>query len=275
MKKIKKYLKSKYSKEQLLRMHHFITRNKVVGFFIALFFGRNLTSLAQIYNTDKWGAHFYTPHYQHHFSKYRNKRINMLEIGVGGYSNPKLGGESLRMWKKYFPHGNIFSLDIHDKSYHQEARIKIFKGSQVDYKFLDDVLENIGAPLDIIIDDGSHYNEHVIKTFEYLFPKLKDGGIYVVEDIQTSYWESEGGDSYDLNKPDTIMNFFKRLTDCLNYKEFMIPGYQPSYYDLNIISVHFYHNMIFIYKGKNIEESNSLLNNQKRIKKSKSLTQVN
>jgi hypothetical protein len=55
----------------------------------------------------------------------------------------------------------------------------------------------------------------------------------------------------------------------------MIPGYQPSYYDLNIVEVHFYHNLIFVHKGKNVEESNSLVNNQRRVRKNKAVTHVN
>ena len=126
---------------------------------------------------------------------------------------------------------------------------------------MNEVINEIGD-LDIIIDDGSHINEHVIKTFNLLFPKLKDGGIYVIEDTQTSYWDDFGGDSQDLDNSKTLMNFFKSLTDTLNNKEFIIPGYKQSYFDKKIISMHFYHNLIFIYKGDNNEESNVVVNNQ-------------
>ena len=164
------------------------------------------------------------------------------------------------MWKKYFPYGNIFSIDIYDKSPIQERKIKIFKGSQVDDFFLNSVLKETGE-LDLIIDDGSHINEHVIQTFKLLFPKLKKGGIYVIEDTQTSYWKSYGGDSMNLNNPNTMMNFFKSLTDGLNHKEIINPAFKENYYDKNIVSIHFYHNLIFIYKGDNNEESNSVVNN--------------
>ena len=165
------------------------------------------------------------------------------------------------MWKKYFPFGNIFSIDIYDKSSLQEDRITIFKGSQIDKIFLNKVTEKIGA-IDIIIDDGSHINEHVIKAFNILFPKLQDGGIYVIEDTQTSYWDEFGGDSKDLNNPKTIMNYFKSLTDALNNQEFLIPNYKQNYFDKKIVSMHFYHNLIFIYKGNNDEKSNLVVNNQ-------------
>lgn len=212
--------------------------------------GANLNRLAKIYRTDKNGVHFYTPNYMTHLHKHRLKRINLLEIGVGGYHFPNAGGNSLRMWKRYFPFGKIYSLDIHDKSALEESRIKIFKGNQIDKEFLKTVTDAMGT-IDIIIDDGSHINEHVIETFKILFPKLKDGGIYIIEDTQTSYWKEYGGTSEDLNRPDTMMSFFKGLTDSLNYGDFEIEGYEPSYYDKKIISMHFYHNMVFIYKGDN------------------------
>jgi hypothetical protein len=227
----------------------------------ALFFMSNLDKLATIHKTDKNRYHFYTQHYQKHFKPFKYKKINLLEIGVGGYEHPFSGGESLRMWKTFFPFAKIFSLDIFDKSYLQEKRIKIFKGSQVDIDFLEDVCNQAGL-FDLIIDDGSHINEHVIKSFEFLFPKLKKGGCYVIEDTQTSYWEEYGGSSTDFNKGGTIYCYFKSLIDSLNHEEFMISNYETSYYDLHIISIHFYHNMIFIYKGDNNEPSNYLVNNK-------------
>lgn len=79
------------------------------------------------------------------------------------------------MWKKYFPFCDIYAIDIYDKSALQEKRIKIYQGNQTDEIFLMQVTIETG-PLDIIIDDGSHINEHIIETFKMLFPALKDGG---------------------------------------------------------------------------------------------------
>lgn len=252
---IKEYLIKKLSDSNRRRVRNLLHDIKTIGL------GHNLNKLGYIYGTDKIGEHFYTPHYKTHFRKFKYKKINLLEIGVGGYENPLKGGQSLRMWKRYFPFGKIHVIDIHDKSPLQENRIKIFKGSQVDKDFLDNVMATIGE-IDIIIDDGSHLNEHVVETFTLLFPKLKDGGIYVVEDTQTSYWEEFGGDSNDLKNSKTMLNFFKSLTDSLNNQEFVIPNYQQSYYDRKIVSMHFYHNMVFIHKGNNDEKSNSVVNGQ-------------
>lgn len=216
--------------------------------FKAYFVSYDLSKLGFMFGTDKIEGHNYTVHYMSHFKKYRLKRIKLLEIGVGGYDNPLAGGNSLRMWKHYFPFGKIFSLDIYDKSPHEENRIKIFKGSQIDGEFLNKICNEIGD-LDIIIDDGSHVNSHVIETFKILFPKLKEDGIYAIEDTQTSYWSDYGGDSRDLGNPNTMMNYFKTLVDGLNHEEFEKPDYQKNYFDKNIVSMHFYHNLIFIYKG--------------------------
>ena len=226
-----------------------------VGFLLS----RNLSRLARVYGTDKQGVHQYTQHYQHHFEPVRRKKLNILEIGIGGYKNPKRGGESLRMWKAYFPNSRIFGIDIYDKTHHDENRIKTFQGSQTDTSFLKRVVEEIGR-VDIIIDDGSHQNEHVIKSFKFLFPLLADKGIYVVEDTQTSYWsnvqEVDYGGSSDLNAPYTSMNYLKSLIDGLNHEEFTSDEYVPTYFDKHITAMHFYHNLVFIYKGLNDEGSN-------------------
>jgi len=231
---------------------------------ITRLYSKDLIKLATIYGTDKWGTHFYASHYTKHFNKLRNKKLKILEIGVGGYTNTKKGGESLRMWKRYFPKSMIYSIDIYDKSILQEKRIKIFQGSQADKVFLKDIYNQIGS-LDIIIDDGSHIADHVLTSFKTLFPLLKEGGIYVVEDIQTSYWPSFTENSDNLNDSSTPMNFFKTLTDGLNYQEFLIPNYTPSYFYLNIIAIHFYHNLVLIYKGKNNEPSNAIKNGRFKV----------
>ncbi len=214
-----------------------------------------LTELAKKHATDKWGAHYYTPHYHRFFEHIRHKSLRVFEIGVGGYERPDEGGESLRMWKEYFPNGQIVSIDIFDKSTLEEERIKIYRGSQTDTEMLAEINSEMG-PFDIIIDDGSHLQSHIITSFEFLFPLLAENGIYVVEDLQTSYWKSFGGDSFDLRRKNTAMNYFKQLLDGLNHEEIENPLYRPNYFDENIVSMSFFHNIVFIQKGKNDEGSN-------------------
>jgi hypothetical protein len=244
------------------KYYNFLKR--IYLYILSIPFAFNLNMLACIYKSDKWGKHWYTKHYHSQFKYLKFRRIKLLEIGAGGYHFPFTGGNSLRMWKRYFPFGRIYSLDIYDKSYLNENRIKIFQGNQADENILNTIFEEIGEP-DIIIDDGSHINEHVIKTFICLFPKLKNGGIYAIEDTETSYWPDYGGDSQNLNNPSTVMNFFKSLTDCLNHQEFLTENYSPTYFDRNICSIQFYHNLIFVYKGLNDENSIYDINNPESV----------
>lgn len=245
-KEIKKLITSKQRKE---------IRKKLAN----IFYTGNLTKLALAYETDKGYGHNYCPVYQHHFNPIRRQKLNILEIGIGGYDDPKAGGNSLRMWKSYFPFSNIFGIDIFDKTAHDEKRIKTFQGSQVDEEFLTKVVHRIGK-IDIVIDDGSHISEHVIKSFKILFPLIRINGIYAVEDLQTSYWEEVGGCNWggakDLNASHTSMNFLKSMADGLNYNEFTNDNFTPNYLNKHIISAHFYHNQAFVYKGINNQGSN-------------------
>ncbi|MCP5531181.1 MAG: class I SAM-dependent methyltransferase [Opitutaceae bacterium] len=213
----------------------------------------NLRVLARIYGSDKWGSHWYAQHYERHLGARRKRKIVLLELGIGGYDNPRGGGASLRMWQKYFPRGRIHGVDIHDKRVHDDTRIKTFVGDQSDERFLRQVIAEIGPP-DIIIDDGSHVNAHVLNSFEVLFPLLAEDGIYVVEDVCTSYWPDHGGSSTDLNAATTSMGMFKALVDGLNHKEFVGRVRKPTYCDENIVALHFYHNLVFCHKGKNAEQ---------------------
>ena len=221
--------------------------------FAPIVYRKNLSRLAEYYWTDKWGQHWYTQHYQRYFASLRTTRINLLEIGVGGYDNTKSGARSLRMWKRFFPKAQIVGIDIYDKTQLSEPRIDIRVCDQTDGAMLKRLSDEYGG-FDIIIDDGSHINEHVIKTFHILFPLLRDNGIYAIEDTQTSYWPSFGG---GMEKNDTQMAFFKSLVDGLNHVEYPVEEYKPSYFDLNIVEIAFFHNLVIIRKGSNTEKASS------------------
>jgi hypothetical protein len=210
----------------------------------------DLNRLATIFKTDKWGSHWYTQHYQRCFEPLKKKRLNILEIGVGGYDGPS-GGESLRMWKAFFRNSQIVGIDIYDKSQFSERRIDIRQCDQTDSDSLTRLSNEYGG-FDIIIDDGSHVNEHVIKTFRTLFPLMRPAGIYVVEDTQTAYWPTWGG---GIANPHSSMAFFKSLADGLNHAEYPVENYTPTYFDQNIVEIAFFHNLVFVRKGNNDEKT--------------------
>jgi demethylmacrocin O-methyltransferase len=153
---VKTFLENKLSRKQMFFIYN----------VYAKLYRGNLSKLANIYGSDKFGKHCYTKHYESYFKPLRHKKLNILEIGIGGYKYPEYGGASLRMWREYFPNSKIYGLDIFDKTFHDEKRIKTFQGSQVDLEFLEKVVNEIGR-IDIIIDDGSHINEHVITAFKF------------------------------------------------------------------------------------------------------------
>jgi cephalosporin hydroxylase len=151
----------------------------------------------------KWVHYFGV--YEGYLEKYRNKPITMLEIGVSG-------GGSLELWREYFgPDARIFGIDIDPECAHRVSppnQVRI--GSQDDPKFLESVIAEMGVP-DIILDDGSHVASHQIASFRVLFPHLKDGGLYIVEDVHTAYWP----EFYDLTlwRTRTFIKYVHRLID--------------------------------------------------------------
>jgi hypothetical protein len=168
-----------------------------------------LDNLAKVYGTDKSSdKHNYCVKYEKYLPFNRYDKLNILEIGV-------LDGKSLLTWKDYYYRSNILGIDINpDCKKYEEDRIFIEIGSQDDDKFLNQISNEYG-PFDFILDDGSHLNEHVIYSFETLFQYVKSGGIYIVEDVATSYFPWYGG---GLNDPKSMMEYFKKLTDDINFR---------------------------------------------------------
>jgi hypothetical protein len=221
----------------------------------------DLTRLAQEFGSDKWGVHRYTPHYERHLGHLRDREMLVVELGIGGYAREKQGGASLRMWKWFFPRAQVVGVDIQDKSFVNEPRITAYQGSQTDRRLMRRIVRRFGPPT-VVIDDGSHRPPHVIRSFSILFPMLADGGFYVIEDLQTSYWPAWKG-SLDRDDPTTSMAMVKRLLDGLNHEELLDECYEPTYSDLHVVAVHCYHNLVVIEKGDNREGSNKRIANRK------------
>jgi hypothetical protein len=213
----------------------------------------DLGSLAVRYDSDKWASfHWYTPHYERHFSRLRDEPVRVLEIGIGGYGK-ELGGGSLKMWKRFFHRGLIFGLDVFDKTELNEPRLTALVGDQGDPGSLTALAEEYG-PFDIIIDDGSHDSGDIHTSFRTLFGYLADGGLYVIEDLQTAYMTSFGGSAGTTAEPHTSIGLVKRLLDDLHYQERKpVAGEEVTLTQRSVTGVHVYHNIVFIEKGINGE----------------------
>jgi demethylmacrocin O-methyltransferase len=143
-------------------------------------------------------------------------------------------------------------IDICDKIRFREPRIDIRQCDQTDAEALRQLSAEYGG-FDIVIDDGSHLNEHVIATFRVLFPLMRSNGIYAIEDTQTAYWPTWGG---GIDNPHSSVAFLKSLTDGLNHVEYPLEFYAPNYFDRNIVEIAFFHNLIIVRKGTNDEKPN-------------------
>jgi tetratricopeptide (TPR) repeat protein len=168
--------------------------------------------------SDKWSS--YLVIYNQVLKSYRNKNVRLLEIGVQN-------GGSLEIWAKYFSNAKlIIGCDINPEcanlSY-EDPRIHIFVGDATSDEVKSNLIQ-LSKSFDVIIDDGSHHSSDIIKSFAKYFPLLRYGGIYIIEDIHTSYWKKfEGGIFY----PFSSITFLKHLIDVINYEHWGI-GKKPT-----------------------------------------------
>jgi len=188
---------------------------------------------------DKW-VHYFDI-YDRHFSRYRDKEVVVLEIGV-------FQGGSLQMWKSYFgKSSHIYGIDIDSRcKAFEEENINILIGSQSDRRFLREVKTQI-PPIDILIDDGGHTMKQQIVTYEELFPYIKDDGIYLCEDLHTSYWLGYGGGH---KRRGTFIEYSKNFIDYLNAYHSKQKSLQVNNFTKSVDSVHYYDSIIVIEKKK-------------------------
>ena len=127
--------------------------------------------------TDKNTVHNYVKgFYENEFSKFQDKEINLLEIGI-------CHGGSLFLWQKYFKNAKIYGFDITDSEILDRYR----NIENVRQLFMNAYEEETVSKLpnfDIIIDDGPHSLESQIEFIKLYLPKLNTGGVLVIEDIQ-------------------------------------------------------------------------------------------
>jgi demethylmacrocin O-methyltransferase len=212
---------------------------------------KTLDELARECGTDKSSeTHNYAAKYDQYLSQYRDADIKFFEIGIQY-------GYSIKMWKKYFNKAQIYALDIQDCKHMEEDRVHVLVGSQNDPNLLTKISNDHG-PFDVIVDDGSHHNESMYISFETLFPLLKPGGLYIIEDLTCCYWPWI---QKDVNQ--NFNNVLKSLVDHVNASGFTGIGsrvndhkdpvykqssHNMSWWDKNVEYMHLYRNIVFIKK---------------------------
>jgi predicted O-methyltransferase YrrM len=154
---------------------------------------------------DKWIHYF--PIYTRHLSPYAGQPVSVLEIGV-------YRGGSMRMWSRFFgPAARLVGVDVDPIAVVSAGeRYTVVIADQADPDAIRRVADEHG-PFDVIIDDGGHTMDQQITSVEALFPMLNEGGVYLVEDCHTSYWDEYGG---GLGREGTFMEWVKTRLDDLN-----------------------------------------------------------
>jgi hypothetical protein len=206
--------------------------------------------------------------YKRHLAPFVGQECVIWEIGCGYPSDAipegcmPMGG-SLGMWRSYLGvKAKIIGIDIlpgcmEYAEPHNNIYVEI--GDQSDENFLESVITRYGDP-SIIIDDGSHRDRHVAKTFEYMFPRLLTGGLYAIEDIAGNHLDDETNILGFTDKSRYIqkcMNDVLVLNQCYNrgadasrkgvYEEFKCKalGFMTK-------SISFYPNLVVYEKGLNV-----------------------
>lgn len=187
----------------------------------------------------KW-IHYFDV-YDRHFSRFRDKEIIILEIGL-------FQGGSLQMWKDYFGNkAKIYGIDINPEcKVFEDEQVTVLIGSQSDRNFLKEVREKI-PQVDILIDDGGHTMQQQIVTFEELFSHVKADGVYLCEDLHTSYWLTFGG---GYQRRGTYIEYSKNFIDYLNAYHSEQNSLQVSDFTKSVDSLHYYDSILVIEKRK-------------------------
>ena len=179
--------------------------------------------------------HNYIKIYEKYLSKFREKKFNLLEVGVGDHPNAIKNG-SYRMWLEIFPQAHVTVIDYNEsvlKNMVESERLTKVNLNQGRQDQLNSAAENF-SNFDIIIDDGSHQVDHIIKTFNTFFPLLSDGGVYIIED------------TYLFFKPEQNLNFFSDIIRGINY------GISHKEVHKNSNSINITKDLAIITKGKDL-----------------------
>lgn len=178
-----------------------------------------------------------------------------------------MNGESAATWDEYFTQAELHFMDIRAQFFEKygknlSPRCHLHVENQEKRNVLLNFLDNIGGYFDIILDDGGHTMKQQLVSFDVLFPAVKSGGVYIIEDLHTSYWTRFGGHGTLENpqaKEGSAIHFLQQLVHDLNYigartgsasadhcpKEIFD---NLSYYQKHIESIHFYDSLCFIFK---------------------------
>lgn len=196
--------------------------------------------------------HGYLPYYRSQLGGLRLRRMTVFEIGVGGDERSEAGG-SLQLWRDYFARSMIIGIDIHPKVISFGPHVKFEQADQNSAADLSRVVEKHGRPT-IVIDDGSHIGEHILASFTYLWPQVAPGGVYVIEDLATSY-DPEYGGSVPA-PPRSAIGLLQmlasdtRVADPVHTHAYLVHSPVPDAKFTDVAEVHVFPGIGFVHKAR-------------------------
>ena len=168
----------------------------------------DLDNLAIKYGTDKYAKHRYTAFYYELLKFKRESFKKILEIGVGE-------GQSLRMWRDFFPNAQVYGADIAKEAVFKDERLETFRCDERDKSQVEKLIEKIGSDIDLVIDDASHHVNDQIFLCKTLMPLLKKDVIYIIEDCRHTRAMRAQLSEYDFFIPALLANGDPKMHDRL------------------------------------------------------------
>ena len=208
-------------------------------------------------NCHKWEHYFEI--YERYLQPFVGTPCTYLEIGV------QRGG-SLKLMRDYLgPQARIIGVDVDPScAVVRDEGFEIHIGDQANGAFLERLVRETGT-YDIVVDDGGHTADQQITSFFMLFPRLKPGGIYIVEDLHAYFWDATYQASrYGINFSDLAKSLTDKLSlwhlNPLDFGRYQKPREERgapkkigNFATNEIFGIHFYDSMVVLEKRKIIE----------------------
>ena len=200
----------------------------------------------------KWSNYFDI--YQNLFKKFVNKKIILVEVGVGD-------GGSLFMWRNFFgKKAKIIGIELNPEAKKLEKYgFKIFIGDQSNPNFWKNFYNKVGK-IDILIDDGGHTNLQQVTTVMESLKNIRKGGMIVVEDTHTSFMYEKG---FKNPSKFSFINFASEIIEIIHRRNPMLKK-NVNIFSKKIRSIEFYDSISVINFSENdLNKSKNLENNKK------------
>jgi len=194
--------------------------------------------------TDKgMPGHSYVRVYDFFLRSRRNEDLRLCEIGlIRGLLQKKSVDEehpnppSIRMWRKYLPNASLVGFDIRKFAQPKDSKCTIIQGDQSSREDLQKILDQ-HSEYDVIIDDALHASPHQQITLSFLFPHVKSGGVFFIEDLRH---QPEGFERNDVPKTRDLL---RTLAMTGNWNSPLCTPEEKKILETQVKEIHFFESL--------------------------------